>query len=118
MLDLVPPAVAQLEQASRALEEAIMAMGRRGSHGWTRSGGVTPTVLVCCALGLSRSALVVAAWLLRSGHARSPEDAIARLRAVRPAIVLGDAQVDVLRRWYRQHLAGAPAAPVETVVKP
>jgi protein-tyrosine phosphatase len=118
MLDLVPPAVAQLEQASRALEEAIMAMGRRGSHGWTRSGGVTPTVLVCCALGLSRSALVVAAWLLRGGHARSPEDAIARLRAVRPAIVLGDAQVDVLSRWYRQHLAGAPAAPVETVVKP
>ncbi|HRD89444.1 MAG TPA: serine/threonine protein phosphatase, partial [Accumulibacter sp.] len=51
MLDLLPPDAEQIERALGALQQAL----------------ATPPVLVCCALGLARSALVVAAWLLRSG---------------------------------------------------
>jgi protein-tyrosine phosphatase len=51
MLDLVEPRLAQVEMAVAAIEEA-------------RPAGL---VLVCCALGFARSALVVAAWLLRTG---------------------------------------------------
>ena len=34
-------------------------------------------VLVCCALGFQRSAIVIARWLLESGRADTPETAIA-----------------------------------------
>jgi hypothetical protein len=46
-------------------------------------------VLVCCALGYSRSATVAAVWLMRAGHAASVEDAVAKVRRVRPQIVMG-----------------------------
>lgn len=73
MLDLVVPPAASLVEAARAIEAA------RGQG----------TVLVCCALGYSRSAAAVATWLLASGQAGSVEEAVAILRAVRPRIVLG-----------------------------
>lgn len=75
MLDLVPPTPADLRDAARAIEQA-----RR--HG---------TVLVCCALGYSRSAAAAAAWLLATGRARDADDAIARVREARPHLVLGAA---------------------------
>jgi len=50
MLDLVSPSQAQLEQAAQAI----------GAARATANG----PVLVCCALGFSRSALAVAAGLL------------------------------------------------------
>nr|WP_245754479.1 phosphatase PAP2/dual specificity phosphatase family protein [Candidatus Accumulibacter aalborgensis] len=82
-LDLVLPTVEQIEEASAAIDEAH----QRGA------------VLVCCALGLARSALAVAAWLLRTGLASSAEDAVAQVQRARPAVVLGAAQVDLLRHW-------------------
>jgi protein-tyrosine phosphatase/membrane-associated phospholipid phosphatase len=54
-------------------------------------------LLVCCALGYSRSATLVAAWLLHSGRSDSVEQAIAMIRAARPRIVLGDAQRKALQ---------------------
>ena len=54
-------------------------------------------LLVCCALGYSRSATLVAAWLLHRARADSVEQAIAMIRAARPRIVLGDAQRKALQ---------------------
>ena len=51
----------------------------------------TGRVLVCCALGVTRSATAVAGWLVATGRARDADTALARIRAVRPQIVLGDA---------------------------
>jgi membrane-associated phospholipid phosphatase len=72
MLDLVVPAPAQLARAAAEIEQA-------------RAAG---PVLVCCALGYSRSAAAVAAWLLTTGRAASVDAAIAEIRRARPRIVL------------------------------
>lgn len=45
-------------------------------------------VLVCCALGYSRSACAVAAWLLVTRRSHDVREAIARVRQARPAAVL------------------------------
>ncbi|GAA4043815.1 phosphatase PAP2/dual specificity phosphatase family protein [Hymenobacter glaciei] len=72
LLDLVVPAPVELAEAVAALNE------------------LSPTgpVLVHCALGYSRAAIVVAAWLLHRGLAATPEAAVARVRAGRPQVVL------------------------------
>lgn len=72
-LDLTPPSAEVLRAAATAIEEAR-------AHG---------PVLVCCALGYSRSAAAVAAWLVMTRRAASAEQAAAMVRAVRPHIVLG-----------------------------
>jgi protein-tyrosine phosphatase len=72
VLDLVAADGATLSQAAAAIEQA-------------RTRG---PVLVCCALGLSRSASAVAAWLLATGRAANADAAIATLRSARPRIVL------------------------------
>ncbi len=71
-LDLLPPSPELLCAAAMAIEQA-------------RQQG---PVLVCCALGYSRSAAAVAAWLLHSGRAANPQAAEAILRQVRPGVVL------------------------------
>jgi len=80
VLDLTAPDAALCLQAAQTIETL---------H------GLGPT-LVCCALGYSRSATAVIAWLLHSGRARDLDDAIARVRSVRPGIVIGPAQRDAL----------------------
>ncbi|ATS23674.1 serine/threonine protein phosphatase [Xanthomonas phaseoli pv. phaseoli] len=75
MLDLVAPSPAQLREAAQAIAQA-------------QANG---PVLVCCALGYSRSAASVATWLVRSGRAQDADAAIAQLRTVQPSIVLGHA---------------------------
>lgn len=76
MLDLIAPTPAQLAAASDAIETQLC------DHG---------DVLVCCALGYSRSAAAVAAWLLRTGRAEHADEAIARLQRHRPTLVLHEA---------------------------
>lgn len=67
LLDLIPPTPQQLEAAADALERAR-----------------TEKTLVCCALGYGRSAMVVAAWLLRTGRCREAQAAKALILAARP----------------------------------
>ncbi|GGF59084.1 ser/threonine protein phosphatase [Azorhizobium oxalatiphilum] len=74
-LDLVAPSAETLRTAARAIESQ-------------RAQG---PVLVCCALGFSRSVAAVAVWLLMTGRARTPDEAIAILRAARGRIVISDA---------------------------
>ena len=75
VLDLTLPDRVALDAAVHAIER-LRPQGR---------------VLVCCALGVSRSAVTVAAWLVATGRAPDAEAALARVRAARPQIVLGDA---------------------------
>ncbi|UXV19774.1 phosphatase PAP2/dual specificity phosphatase family protein [Pseudomonas fluorescens] len=86
VLDLIAPTPAECLQAAQAIERL-------------RLGG---PVLVCCALGYSRSATAVAAWLLHSGRATSVEEALAIIRTARPRVVLHPA--------HREALEGLPHA--------
>lgn len=79
-LDLVPPDAAQLTEAARHIEALRI-------HG---------PVLVCCALGYSRSASAVLAWLLLTRRADSLDAAEALLRAKRPQVALSPAHRAVL----------------------
>ncbi|MEZ4237044.1 MAG: phosphatase PAP2/dual specificity phosphatase family protein [Myxococcota bacterium] len=86
-LDLVPPAPELLCDAARHIE-ARVADGQ--------------TVLVCCALGFSRSAAAVATWLAASGRVTDVDGALARVRAARPRVVLGDADRAVIHEAVRR----------------
>ena len=91
LLDLVVPAPNELARAVAALDGLA-------AH---------PPVLVHCALGFSRSALVVAAWLLRTGRAATPEAALALVQAARPQMVLGAGHRAALA-GYRSLCCSAP----------
>lgn len=84
MLDLVPPTEVQLRQAVEALDQL---------HAQHRP------VLVHCALGYSRSALVVAAWLCRRGLGVHPEQAIGMVRQARPQIVMSPVFEQALKEF-------------------
>lgn len=83
VLDLTVPTPQQIEQAVTQLD-AWQQQGRR--------------VLVSCALGYSRSALVAAAWLARRQGLRDAGAALAALRQHRPAVVLGSDHAEALQR--------------------
>ncbi len=85
-LDLVVPSAAQLD----AMVAAIEAERER-----------RPT-LVFCALGYSRGATAVGAWMLAQGHAKSVEDAVAAIRARRPQVALSSAHRRRLEEWRNQ----------------
>lgn len=72
LLDLCAPSPAQCLAAAQAIEHQ-------------RQYG---PLLVCCALGYSRSATAIAAWLLHSGRAATVDSALVQLRRARPQIVL------------------------------
>jgi len=82
-LDLVPPTAAQLHAAAQAIDAAL--------H--------SPPVLVCCALGLSRSAAAVAAWLIASGRAGDAGEALSLIRRARPGVVLEGVHLTALQAF-------------------
>jgi protein-tyrosine phosphatase len=85
MLDMVVPTVVQLNRAVRAIDDL---------------SEMRPT-LVFCAVGYSRSAATVAAWLIASGKATSVDEAIVQIRTRRPRIVLGTEHRARLEEWHR-----------------
>ncbi|MFK8330033.1 phosphatase PAP2/dual specificity phosphatase family protein [Pseudomonas sp. BJa5] len=87
VLDLIAPTTRQCLALAQALEN----LRHQGP------------LLVCCALGYSRSATAVAAWLLYSGRAKSVDAAVAIIRRARPGIVLHAAH-----RLALEPLAGNP----------
>jgi protein-tyrosine phosphatase/membrane-associated phospholipid phosphatase len=81
MLDLVAPDHASLAHAAHAIE-ALRARG---------------PVLVCCALGFSRSACAVAAWLVSTGRSPDAAHATGSLRRARGDVVLDDGHARLLQ---------------------
>ncbi|MEB0106462.1 phosphatase PAP2/dual specificity phosphatase family protein [Pseudomonas sp. MH9.3] len=86
VLDLIAPTPAECRHAAEAIERLR----------------VSGPLLVCCALGYSRSATAVAAWLLHSGRAATVDQALAIIRTARPEVVLHPA--------HREALEGLPHA--------
>lgn len=83
ILDLTAPTPEQLQRCIAFLSENA-----------TRG-----TVYVHCKIGYSRSAAVVGAYLLASGAVCCANEAMDRLRAVRPSIVIRPEAVDALNRF-------------------
>ena len=81
VLDLTTPSRETLAAAASAIERL-------------RADG---PVLVCCALGYSRSACAVAAWLLATGRAKTVDAALQTIRAARANVVLHDRHATALR---------------------
>ncbi len=80
--------VLDLTLADRAtIDAAAHAIERRRTTG---------RVLVCCALGYSRSASAVAAWLVATGRAPDAHAAAECIRRVRPQVVLTSAHLTVI----------------------
>lgn len=94
LLDLCVPSPA-------ACLEAAQAIDMLRSHG---------NVLVYCALGYSRSATAVAAWLLHSGRCQDVPDALSHLRKARPQVVLSDAHQHALHGMLQLNRNSTPNA--------
>ncbi|QOQ74513.1 phosphatase PAP2/dual specificity phosphatase family protein [Pseudomonas poae] len=80
VLDLIAPTPAECLHAAQVIERL-------------RANG---PLLVCCALGYSRSATAVAAWLLHSGRAATVDAALAIIRTARAHVVLHPAHREAL----------------------
>jgi protein-tyrosine phosphatase/membrane-associated phospholipid phosphatase len=91
VLDLTAPAPEQL----RAAVDFITAQREKG------------VVYIHCKIGYSRSAAVVGAWLLDTGIANTPEEAVARMRAVRPSLVVRHESWQALREFHRAKRSAA-----------
>jgi protein-tyrosine phosphatase/membrane-associated phospholipid phosphatase len=86
LLDLLAPEVEQIEQGV-----AVMTVARHSGN-----------TLVFCALGYSRSAVIVIASLIEQGHAASIDDAVEIVRKARPRLVLSALHKTRLKDWYER----------------
>ncbi|MGV6397306.1 phosphatase PAP2/dual specificity phosphatase family protein, partial [Pseudomonas caspiana] len=68
-------------------------------------------LLVCCALGYSRSATAVAAWLLHSGRAETVDKAVGMIRQSAPRIVLRKTHLLALHNFVGAVLARDTGTP-------
>ncbi|GGK66066.1 phosphatase PAP2/dual specificity phosphatase family protein [Amphritea balenae] len=89
MLDLVCPDIEHLEQAVQQLDQL-----NRSGH----------CVLVHCALGLSRSAVVIAGWLLTTDSTRSVIQAVDMIQKAQPDCVLKPAHINLLQKFKERSL--------------
>ena len=83
-LDMMPAGVAALRAAADALHQMLQQQNQ--------------PVLVCCALGYSRSVAVVLVYLLRQGNAHDLQAALKLLQQARPDMVVSpDHQQQILK---------------------
>ena len=87
ILDLTAPTQEQLRDAVGFIMEEV-------------EKGV---VYVHCKIGYSRSAAVVGAYLLARHECRTAEEAVARLREVRPSIIIRPEAMEALHVFARRH---------------
>lgn len=87
-LDLLAPSVEELQQSVQVLDR----LSGKGN------------VLVHCALGLSRSATVVAAWLLQQRVAVTVAQAVECVQQKRPGVIFRESHVAVLDQWAKEYV--------------
>lgn len=87
-IDLIAQTPTQIQDAVSKLTEL------------TESG----TVLVCCALGISRSVVIVVAYLIVQDNKLTVEGAINKIIQLRPQAILDKEQILALQRWKRSHI--------------
>ena len=88
------------------LAAAVTAIERRRAAG---------RVLVCCALGYSRSATAAAAWLVATGRVANAAAAAARIRSIRPQVVLSDAHLGAIAAVSPRRNESADAVVAESI---
>lgn len=86
LIDLASPTLEELRSAVQKLDEMV-----EDNH----------TIYIHCALGLSRSAIVVLAWLLFKNKAQDPQNAIAILERKEYYYHLSDAHQQVLETYFK-----------------
>jgi hypothetical protein len=96
ILDLTAPTQGQLHEAAAFIAEEAA----RG------------TVYLHCKIGYSRTAAVAGAYLLASREAATAEEAVARLREVRPSIVIRPEAMEALRAFARGEPEPAVSRPL------
>lgn len=74
----------------------------RNAVEWVKRHATNGPVYVHCALGHSRSATVVAAYLIAIGLATDAKAAVKQLRELRPGVRLNRAQRNVLKRFVEE----------------
>lgn len=104
VLDLTAPTAADLDAAVAFIREHVSHRSELATHrpAPVRSqSAAAPVVYVHCALGCSRGAAAVAAYLLSERIAATVDDAVDILTSARPGVVVGDetrAALEVFRR--------------------
>lgn len=88
LLDLVSPSSRALTQCMRSIQDLA-----------TQTNGQLP-VVVHCALGRWRSAIVAAAWLIYSQQVATVSDAISQVRRHCPGVFLSHRQIAALTAWH------------------
>ena len=86
VLDMTPLSIEQCQRAAEKIDQ----FQKQGS------------VLVCCALGYSRSATAVIAWLLLTKRAANVEDAITKVKTARCSVVISSKQKALLINWFNR----------------
>ncbi|SDB89808.1 phosphatase PAP2/dual specificity phosphatase family protein [Acinetobacter boissieri] len=89
ILDLTTPTLAQLQHGAEALESLVQKLDTHKT---------TSNILISCALGYSRSACVLAAWLIYYRHAKTVQDAVNIIKVSRPFVVLKLNHLQVLQQ--------------------
>ena len=82
--DFAAPSPGQIERGVRVIQKALAANEAAAVH---------------CGGGLGRTGTVLACYLLASGEGLGAEDAIERVRALRPGSVEPPAQLAAVRAW-------------------